>query len=69
MCINVSNVVYEGPFMIGVLRKRKKILDFLGLLFVNNIYTSNFKWEELNISRWNDSCGDDDFSHVYIIVH
>jgi hypothetical protein len=55
--------------MIGVLRKRKKILDFLGLLFVNNIYTSNFKWEELNISRWNDSCGDDDFSHVYIIVH
>jgi hypothetical protein len=43
MCINVSNVVYEGPFMIGVLRKRKKILDFLGLLFVNNIYTSNFK--------------------------
>jgi hypothetical protein len=44
MCIHVSNVVYEGAFMIGVLKRGKKILlDFLGLLFVNNIYTYNFQ--------------------------
>jgi hypothetical protein len=24
MCINVSSVVYEGPFMIRVLKKKKK---------------------------------------------